>query len=155
MNNQSNFFQDTKGFILDTPKDMKPDFFGVDFWHLLSFLTWKRVHSYQIHYIPLCILLKLSYMKCGSVSWGFKIVWSPHVIFKCRVMFAIKTPLSLGLTSLNFVCWSSIKFFCQNTHWNKHLMLSEQQRNNEKTCFVKGWDVTPKQNAKIYNKDDW
>jgi hypothetical protein len=26
-------------------------------------------------------------------------------------------------------------------------MLSEQQRDNEKTCFVKGWDVTPKQNA--------
>jgi hypothetical protein len=28
-------FEDTKGFILDTPKDMKLDFFGVDFWHLL------------------------------------------------------------------------------------------------------------------------
>jgi hypothetical protein len=27
-------------------------------------------------------------------------------------------------------------------------MLLEQQRDNEKTCFVKGWDVTPKQNAK-------
>jgi len=28
-------FENTKGFILDTPKDMKLDFFGVDFWHLL------------------------------------------------------------------------------------------------------------------------
>jgi hypothetical protein len=26
MNNQSNPFEDTKGFILDTPKDMKLDF---------------------------------------------------------------------------------------------------------------------------------
>jgi len=39
------------------------------------------------------------------------------------------------------------QFFFQNTHWNKHLMLSEQQRDNEKTCLLKGWDVTPKQNA--------
>ena len=39
MNNQSNLFEDTRGFILDTPKDMKLDFFGVDFWHLLSFLN--------------------------------------------------------------------------------------------------------------------
>ena len=53
----------------------------------------------------------------------------------------------LGLTSLNFACWSSINFFFQNTHWNKYLMLSEQQRDNKKTCFVKGWDVTLKQNA--------
>ena len=35
MNNESKKFEDTKGFILDTPKDMKLDFFGVDFWHLL------------------------------------------------------------------------------------------------------------------------
>jgi len=35
MNNQSNPFEDTKGFILDTPKDMKLDFFCVDFWHLM------------------------------------------------------------------------------------------------------------------------
>jgi hypothetical protein len=35
MNNQSNLFEDTKGFIPGTPKDMKLDFFGVDFWHLL------------------------------------------------------------------------------------------------------------------------
>jgi hypothetical protein len=29
MNNQSNLFEDTRGFILDTPKDMKLDFFFV------------------------------------------------------------------------------------------------------------------------------
>jgi len=30
-----NFFEDTRGFILDIPKDMKLDFFFcVDFWHL-------------------------------------------------------------------------------------------------------------------------
>jgi hypothetical protein len=27
MNNQFNLFEDTRGFILDTPKDMKHDFF--------------------------------------------------------------------------------------------------------------------------------
>jgi hypothetical protein len=27
MNNQFNLFEDTRGFILDTPKDMKLDFF--------------------------------------------------------------------------------------------------------------------------------
>jgi len=34
MTNQSNFFEDTRGFILDTSKDMKLNFF-FDFWHLL------------------------------------------------------------------------------------------------------------------------
>jgi len=59
------------------------------------------------------------------------------------------------LISLNFTCWSLIKKFCQNTHWNKHLMLSEQQRDNGKICFVKGWDVIPKQKCrmtKLHNK---
>jgi hypothetical protein len=27
MNNQSNLFEDTRGFIIDTPKDMKLDLF--------------------------------------------------------------------------------------------------------------------------------
>jgi hypothetical protein len=30
----------------------------------------SRVHSYRIHYVSLCILLKLSYMMYGSVSGG-------------------------------------------------------------------------------------
>jgi hypothetical protein len=34
MNNQSNLFEDIRGFILDTPKDLKLDFFFY-FWHLL------------------------------------------------------------------------------------------------------------------------
>ena len=35
MHNQFNLFEDTRGFILDTPTDMKLDFFFcVDFWHL-------------------------------------------------------------------------------------------------------------------------
>jgi hypothetical protein len=34
MNNQSNLFEDIRGFILDTPKDMKLDFF-FNFWQLL------------------------------------------------------------------------------------------------------------------------
>jgi len=35
MNNQSNLCEDTRDFILNIPKDMKLDFFGVDFWQLL------------------------------------------------------------------------------------------------------------------------
>jgi hypothetical protein len=54
----------------------------------------------------------------------------------------------LGLTSLNFAYWSLIKIFCQNTLWKKHLLISKQQENKGKTCFVQGWDVTPTQNAK-------
>jgi hypothetical protein len=53
------------------------------------------------------------------------------------------------LINLNFTCWSLIKKICQNTYWNKHLMLLEQQRDNEKTCLVKGWDVIPKQKCKM------
>jgi len=49
MNNQSNLFEDTIGFILDTPKDMKLDFFGVDFWHLLC------LSSIETYFAPLRI----------------------------------------------------------------------------------------------------
>jgi hypothetical protein len=42
--------------------------------------------------------------------------------------------------------WST-KYFCQNTLWKKHLLISKQQEDKGKTCFVQGWDVTPKQNA--------
>jgi hypothetical protein len=47
MNNQSNLFEDTKGFIIDTPKDMKLDFFT--FWHLLC------LSSIEIYFVPLRI----------------------------------------------------------------------------------------------------
>jgi hypothetical protein len=44
--------------------------------------------------------------------------------------------------------------FDQNilSEWNaKHLLISKQQRDKDKTCFVKWWDVIPKQNAKFHN----
>jgi len=41
MNNQSDLFEDIRGFILDTPKDIKLDFFGVDFWHLMCLSSIK------------------------------------------------------------------------------------------------------------------
>ena len=52
------------------------------------------------------------------------------------------------MTSLNFACWSLIKIFYQNTLCKKHLLISKQQEDKGKTCFVQGWDVTPKQNVK-------
>jgi hypothetical protein len=47
---------------------------------------------------PLHVIMhtaKTSYMMCGSVSGSMssKIVWSPHVIFKHQVIYAIKTLL--------------------------------------------------------------
>ena len=38
-------------------------------------------------------------------------------------------------------------YICQNTIWKKHLLISIQQEDKEKTCFIQGWDVTPKQKA--------
>jgi hypothetical protein len=41
MNNQSNFFEDTRGFIIDTPKDMKLDFLVLTFGICCVFLQLK------------------------------------------------------------------------------------------------------------------
>jgi len=41
MNNQSNLFEDIRGFILDTPKDMKLDFFFLTFGICCVFLQLK------------------------------------------------------------------------------------------------------------------
>jgi hypothetical protein len=49
MNKQSNLFEDTRGFIIDTPKDIKLIFFGVDFWHLLC------LSSIETSFVPLRI----------------------------------------------------------------------------------------------------
>ena len=40
----------------------------------------SRVHNYRIHYMSLCILLKLSYMICGSVSGGMSSKLFSHLI---------------------------------------------------------------------------
>ena len=95
----------------------------------------SRVHNYWIHYVSLCILLKLSYMMCGLVSCVSSKLFG-HLIL---------------LTSLNFACWSLIKIFCQNILWRKHLLISKQQEDKEKTCFIQGWDAVPKQNAEHQN----
>jgi hypothetical protein len=39
MNNQSNLFEDTRGFIIDTPKDMKLDFFFLLLAFVVSFFN--------------------------------------------------------------------------------------------------------------------
>ena len=60
---------------------------------------------------------------------------------------------------LTFIaCWSLIKIFCQNTLWKKYLLISKQQEDKEKTCFLQRWDVIQKQKckmAKIHNKNAW
>jgi hypothetical protein len=112
----------------------------------------SRVHNYWIHYMSLCILLKLSYMVGGfSFMCELKIcLVTPYHFNKHWVISEIKIFLIfLGWLAL-IACWSSIKIFCQK--WNaKHLLTSEQQRDKEKTCFVKEWNVIPKQNAKWQN----
>jgi len=63
------------------------DLIGVMLWTCKSLDS--RVHNYWIHYVSLCILLKLGYMMCGSILWcELKICsvtsWyfsEPHVFF--------------------------------------------------------------------------
>jgi len=69
----------------------------------------SRVHNYWIHYMSLCILLKLSYMMCGSISLcEFKIcLVTPLVIsaIKIFLIFSDWLPLVLhvGVRSKFFV----------------------------------------------------
>jgi hypothetical protein len=52
---------------------------------------------------------------------------------------------------LTFIaCWSLIKIFCQNKMLNICWFQNNKETKN-KTCFVEGWDVIPKQNAKFHN----
>ena len=67
--------------------------------------------------------------------------------FQASSYFCNQNTFNLQDWLILIVCWSLIKIFCKNTLWKKHLLISKQQENKEKTCFVQGWDVTPKQNA--------
>ena len=81
--------------------------------------------------------------------YEFKIVWSPHVIFKHRVISANQNNFNLQdwlSLILHVGVWS--KYFVKIPFWKKYLLISKQQEDKEKTCFVQGWDVIPKQNAK-------
>jgi len=117
----------------------------------------SRVHNYWIHYMSLCILLKLA-------TWcvaQFQKVWVQNCLvtschfqasshFRNQNTFNVQDWLALIL----YVGVWSKKYFCQNTLWKKHPLISKQQKDKEKTCFVQGWDVTPKQNAEwqLHNK---
>jgi len=82
-------------------------------------------------------------------KYEFKIVWSPHVIFKHRVISVIKTLLvfRIKLCMLEF----DQKYFIKNALWKKHLLISKQQEDKEQTCFIQRWDVIQKQNAEWQN----
>jgi hypothetical protein len=117
----------------------------------------SRVHNYWIHYMSLCILLKLAIWCVVQ----FQEVWVQNCLvtschFQASSHFCNQSTFNLlGLTNLNFACWSLIKIFCQNTIWNKYLLISKQQEDNEKTCFVEGWDVITKQKCNIAQQYDW
>jgi len=109
----------------------------------------SRVHNYWIHYMSLCILLKL-------VIWcvvQFQEVWVQNWLvtschFQASSYFCNQNTFNLQDWLILIACWSLIKIFCKNTLWKKHLLISKQQEDKGKTCFVQGWDVTPKQNAR-------
>jgi len=113
-----------------------------------------RVHNYRIHYMSLCILLKLSYMMCGSILH----VWVQNCLvtschFQASSYFCNQN--TFNLQDWLIACWSLIKIFYKNTLWKKHLLISKQQEDKGKTCFVEGWDVTTKQKCNIPQQCDW
>ena len=80
----------------------------------------SRVHNYRIHYMSLCILLKLSYMMCGAVSGGMSSKLFSHLMsFQQESShFCNQNTFNL-LDGLTFIaCWSLIKIFCQNKMLN-------------------------------------
>jgi len=118
----------------------------------------SRVHNYWIHYMSLCILLKLAIWCVVQ----FQEVWVQNCLvtschFQASSHFRNQNTFNLQewLALILYVgVWSKKNIFCQNTLWKKHLLISKQQKDKEKTCFVQGWDVTPKQNAEwqLHNK---
>jgi len=80
----------------------------------------SRVHNYRIHCMSLCILLKLSYMICGSISGGMssKLFGQLMSFQQASSPFYNQNTFNL-LDWLTFiVCWSLIKIFCQNKMLN-------------------------------------
>jgi len=116
----------------------------------------SRVHNYWIHYMSLCILLKLSYMMCGSVSGGMssKMVWSPHVICKHRVISAVKTLLvfRIKLCMLEFDQKYFMKIpFERSISWFHNKMKTKKRHVSLKDEM---WSQNKMQNDKIHNRND-
>ena len=99
---------------------------------------------------------KTSYMMCGSVSGGMSSkLFRTSCHFQASSYFCNQNTFNLQDWLILIVCWSLIKIFCQNALWKKHLLISKQQEDKGKTCFVQGWDVTPKQKCNIAQQYDW
>jgi hypothetical protein len=89
---------------------------------------------------------------CGSVSGGMSSKLFGHLMsFSSMSYFCNQNTFNLQDWLILIACWSLIKIFCKNTLWKKHLLISKQQEDKGKTCFVQGWDVIPKQNAESHN----
>ena len=128
MNNQSKFFfEDARGFILDTPKDMKLDFFGVDFWHLLCLssietsFTHLRIDRHSPS-IPLFILY-IAFLKVfldGPQSMAFLVIVISQSLDFCSKLFFYPLILSVFSKYSSFApsvgCDPGQGFFLKETH---------------------------------------
>ena len=116
----------------------------------------SRVHNYWIHYMSLCILLKLAiWCVVQFRRYEFKIVWSPHVIFKHQVISAIKTLLMfmIKLCMLEFDQTYFVKMpFERSISW-----FQNNRKTKERHVLFKDemWPQNKMQDGKIHNKNDW
>ena len=80
----------------------------------------SRVHNYRIHYMSLCILLKLSYIMCGSKLVRELKNWFGHLMsFQQESShFCNQNTFNLQDWLAFIACWSLIKIFCQNKMLN-------------------------------------
>ena len=89
----------------------------------------------EIYYTSLYILLNPSYMVCGLKIY----LVTPCHFNEHRVILHVGVWLEYFIILFKKI----------------YLMISKQQRDKEKTCFVKGWECDPKTKcrmAKIHNK---
>ena len=80
----------------------------------------SRVHNYRIHYMSLCILLKLSYIMRGSKLVRELKNWFGHLMsFQQELShFCNQNTFNLQDWLAFIACWSLIKIFCQNKMLN-------------------------------------
>jgi hypothetical protein len=111
---------------------------------------YSQVYNYRIHYVSLCILLKLSYMVGDSVSCELKIcLGTPYHFNKHRVIFAIKILLIFQDWLALIACWVRSKYFSKINFERNISLFWNNKETNKKTCFGKKMRCDPKTKCKI------
>jgi hypothetical protein len=120
---------------------------------ILAKVNNSRVHSYRIHYMSLCILLKLSYMVCGSISCV------SSKLFAHLMPFQQASSYFCNQNTLNIQNWLAFilrvgvrsKYFAKINFERNISLFQNNKEKKKRTCFVKGWDVILKQNDRQFN----